>query len=90
MYECASSPCVNNGTCVDEVNNYTCLCLPGFAGLSCETNKLDHCFSNDILRIIRTVSLMIITIITTVSFQIAYTGLTRNNSMIFHLNDNIM
>jgi EGF-like domain len=24
--ECAGSPCLNGGTCVDGVNNYTCQC----------------------------------------------------------------
>ena len=27
--ECASSPCINNGTCTDLVNDYLCTCSPG-------------------------------------------------------------
>lgn len=34
--ECESNPCLNNGTCTDEVNGFTCSCPPGFAGDQCE------------------------------------------------------
>lgn len=27
--ECNSSPCLNNGTCIDLVNSYSCDCKPG-------------------------------------------------------------
>uniref|UniRef100_A0A6Q2X482 Notch receptor 2 n=1 Tax=Esox lucius TaxID=8010 RepID=A0A6Q2X482_ESOLU len=30
--ECASSPCGNHGSCVDEVNSFTCLCAPPYSG----------------------------------------------------------
>jgi len=30
--ECISNPCENNGTCEDQVNGFTCRCLPGFTG----------------------------------------------------------
>ena len=36
--ECASSPCFNRGTCVDDINSYTCRCLPGFIDVHCETS----------------------------------------------------
>ena len=38
--ECASSPCVNGATCVDQVNNFTCTCSPGFTGVLCDFSKL--------------------------------------------------
>jgi hypothetical protein len=36
--ECASSPCINSGTCVDGVNLFTCNCLPGYVGHFCQTD----------------------------------------------------
>lgn len=30
--ECISSPCLNEGVCVDEVNKFTCSCASGFTG----------------------------------------------------------
>ena len=35
--ECESSPCLNSGTCNDQVNGFSCSCPPGFAGDRCET-----------------------------------------------------
>lgn len=35
--ECASSPCLNGGTCTEFVNGYTCACASGYAGIHCET-----------------------------------------------------
>lgn len=34
MDECASSPCVNDGTCMDGINGYTCVCPKGVKGNS--------------------------------------------------------
>ena len=34
--ECASNPCVNDATCVDNVNEYTCNCAAGYTGTHCE------------------------------------------------------
>ena len=39
--ECASDPCLADGTCVDEVNGYTCICPLGREGLRCELGKLE-------------------------------------------------
>lgn len=38
--ECASDPCTNGGTCVDQVNGFTCSCVPGFTGDVCQTSEL--------------------------------------------------
>lgn len=42
MNECDSSPCQNMGSCIDNVSGYLCNCVPGFAGINCETN-IDEC-----------------------------------------------
>ena len=34
--ECIPNPCLNGGTCIDELNNFECLCLPGFSGTNCQ------------------------------------------------------
>ncbi|CAH1782710.1 unnamed protein product [Owenia fusiformis] len=46
--ECASSPCLNGGTCVDGVNGYTCGCIPGYEGLHCDVD-IDECASSPCL-----------------------------------------
>ena len=38
--ECASTPCQNGATCIDNVNKYMCTCVAGFTGTNCETSKL--------------------------------------------------
>ena len=38
--ECASSPCQNGGTCIDDLNAYTCNCIPGYEGDNCEIGKI--------------------------------------------------
>ena len=35
--ECLSSPCMNDATCTDNVNSYTCTCADGYTGTNCET-----------------------------------------------------
>ena len=37
--ECVSSPCRNDGTCVDRPNEWSCLCEAGYAGRQCERGK---------------------------------------------------
>ena len=34
--ECASDPCENGGTCVDQVNGFECQCALGYEGEQCE------------------------------------------------------
>lgn len=31
-----SSSCLNNGTCIDDINTFSCRCRPGFYGTFCE------------------------------------------------------
>ena len=35
--ECASEPCNNGGSCVDDGAEFSCACVAGFTGEQCET-----------------------------------------------------
>ena len=35
--ECHSNPCANRGTCIDDVNSYSCSCMERYTGHDCET-----------------------------------------------------
>ena len=37
--ECSSSPCENGGTCIDEIDYFTCQCMAGYTGDQCETSE---------------------------------------------------
>lgn len=39
---------MNNGTCVDGINTYTCLCPPGYTGSNCQF-RINECDSNPCL-----------------------------------------
>ena len=36
--ECMMRPCLNNGLCVDQLNDFQCSCRPGYSGKRCELN----------------------------------------------------
>ena len=38
--DCVNHTCLNGGSCVDDVNNYTCRCVAGFKGDRCEKSKI--------------------------------------------------
>lgn len=42
--ECASEPCQNGATCMDDINGYLCRCKEGYAGDQCELGN--HNISN--------------------------------------------
>nr|XP_026693424.1 uncharacterized protein LOC100183806 [Ciona intestinalis] len=42
--DCASTPCLNGGTCTDGVSSFTCACVNGYTGADCSTN-IDDCAS---------------------------------------------
>lgn len=46
--ECLSGPCQNNASCIDELNSYSCLCMPGFEGIDCAVDY-NECQSNPCL-----------------------------------------
>ena len=37
--DCADQPCLNGGTCIDSVNDYTCICADGYTGKTCSIGK---------------------------------------------------
>lgn len=44
--DCQSSPCRNDGQCIDGLNSYTCNCSDtGYSGLHCEIN-IDDCLNS--------------------------------------------
>ena len=51
--ECASDPCYNNATCVDQVNDVMCICDEGFTGLFCETGNYYHAIYTEFLDVSR-------------------------------------
>lgn len=40
--ECASNPCLNGGTCLDQVGGYICNCSDEYMGVHCEM-EFDAC-----------------------------------------------
>ena len=46
--DCSNTVCRNDGTCVDQVAGYICLCAPGFTGSQCEED-IDDCDPNPCL-----------------------------------------
>lgn len=42
--ECASSPCANNGVCIDLINNYHCNCTNNYISSNCSMTLDQTCF----------------------------------------------
>ena len=45
---CALGPCENGGSCIDDVNSYTCNCITGFIGEHCETGETERSASTNL------------------------------------------
>ena len=39
MDDCIDLPCVNGGTCIDLVDDYSCSCVAGLEGKNCTVGK---------------------------------------------------
>ena len=37
--DCLTNPCEHNATCIDRVNDFQCLCFPGFTDKNCSTGN---------------------------------------------------
>jgi len=46
-YDCFSFPCINEGWCLDGVDDYTCVCATGFKGENCEIDIKECAFEDD-------------------------------------------
>lgn len=42
--DCLINPCLNGGSCIDDVNSFRCSCVPGFVGSLCQAN-VDDCLT---------------------------------------------
>ena len=40
---CLVDPCSNNGTCVDGLDTFFCICASGYTGISCGIGKCSSC-----------------------------------------------
>ncbi|XP_078734164.1 protein crumbs homolog 2-like isoform X3 [Lampetra fluviatilis] len=46
--ECESQPCLNGGSCIDNIGSFSCECAPGFTGSLCRED-VDECLSSPCL-----------------------------------------
>ena len=47
--ECQSSPCMHCGVCTDGLGYFSCQCLLGYTGMTCETGMSVHSFIYNLL-----------------------------------------
>ena len=38
--ECSSMPCLNSGTCYEQLHGYICSCIDGYEGRHCESGEI--------------------------------------------------
>ena len=46
---CRGTPCENDGTCIEDEDDYTCTCVPGFTGRNCQTSNEASLWTQPIL-----------------------------------------
>jgi len=42
--QCVSDPCLNGGSCADQVNGYVCYCKNGYTGFHCASGEYNSSF----------------------------------------------
>ena len=52
MDECLSDPCLNGGTCIDDINMYSCECQDGLTGSVCESKFENTNLNNSMIEAI--------------------------------------
>ena len=57
--ECASNPCMNNGTCTDDVNTFHCACVKGFTGRNCSIGMYLSVDTGLLLNVWNTISIVV-------------------------------
>jgi len=72
--QCWNSPCLNEGVCIENGENYTCYCKNGFYGNKCQTKKLDSTIFVDSTILTQNLSLTLLSTIefTNLNFKLLY------------------
>lgn len=51
--DCADNSCANGGTCLNQVDGFTCLCTPAWKGVTCGEGKdISHIKSRSIRQLL--------------------------------------
>ena len=83
--ECANNPCENNGTCVDLVNAYECICVAGFNDTNCTNSIINYSFVFESIYELQIVmdirmQMYIVKYICSLIFNMLFTPKSRNDA----------
>ena len=71
---------MNNATCSDNVNSYTCTCVDGYTGTNCETGMSNFHTTVDLFNLYKSFISMHITRMYVSFFNVLYVGLQLNKT----------